>query len=1009
MRISADSELRDLDIAIIGMDCRFPGADNVTEFWNNLCGGVEALTYFTDEELLAAGVPESLIMHPDYVKQSFVLKDIEQFDAGFFGMTPREAALMDPQQRLLLESAWRLLESAGYNPESYGGSIGTYVGSGTSKYLLKNIMAAIDLDMTPEIRQIWMGNDVNFASTLISYKLNLKGPSMNVQTACSTSLTAVTLACQALLNYQCDMAIAGGCTLEVPQEAGYLYLPGEVLSQDGHCRPFDKNGTGTLAGSGAGLVLLKRLEDAVADRDHIVAVIKGTAFNNDGADKVGYSAPSVKGERNAIKSAQVLSEIDEETITYIEAHGTATPMGDPIEVQALSEAFREATDKTGFCALGAVKANIGHLDAAAGAAGLIKTALMLKHKKLVPSVNFNEINPNIELGTSPFYMNTELADWEPDCGVRRAGVSSFGIGGTNVHAVLEEAIETREPESGEDYHLLVLSARSRAAYGQKASELLQHLRNHEAEDFRNVLYTLNSGRKRFSYRGGLICASREELIAKLEQGLAGIRCDKENVKDTVFLFPGQGSQYPGMAKQLYRTKSVFRREMDACFAILKQRFGYDLREILFADPEIAASRERLEETQHTQIAVFVVEYCLGKQLMHWGITPKAMLGHSIGEYTAACLAGVFTLEDALKVVLQRGRIIQSLPKGDMLYVNMTEQEAMAYVSGKVSLALVNAERRVVLAGEREALQSVMEQMQEHTDCRILHTSHAFHSYMMRDAVEALAAVLRTVRLQPAALPVMSNVTGDWLRPEEATDVNYWIRHMTGTVRFKDAAVQLARQEYKHYIEVGPGKTLSVFMQDNLQGFGDYALYQVLRDVNHPADDNRFLLEFVQKAWVNGLTVNWPNYYGDEVLFRVPLPTYPFEKQRHWIMPGKKRAVEEEIRLDSGFVTEDGDVMEPLNNRPELSVSYAPPTHAIEESIAELLQEIMGIAPIGINDNFFELGGHSLLITQVILRIKELYGTELQLQQFMEAPTVKDVSELVLEALSASLDLSMIAE
>ncbi|WP_150273103.1 type I polyketide synthase [Paenibacillus tepidiphilus] len=1009
MRISEGSELRDLDIAIIGMDCRVPGADNVAQFWNNLCGGVEALTYYTDEELLAAGVPESLIHHPDYVKQGFAIKGIEQFDAGFFGFTPREAALMDPQQRLLLESAWRLLESAGYNPETFGGSIGAYVGSGTSKYLLKNIMSAMDLDATPEIRQIWLGNDVNFASTMISYKLNLKGPSLNVQTACSTSLTAVTLACQSLLNYQCDMAIAGGCTLEVPQETGYLYLQGEVLAQDGHCRPFDKNGTGTLAGSGVGMVLLKRLEDAVADRDHIVAVIKGAAFNNDGADKVGYSAPSVKGERNAIKSAQVLSEVEEETITYIEAHGTATPMGDPIEVQALTEAFRKATDKTGFCALGAVKANIGHLDAAAGAAGLIKTALMLQHKQLVPSINFSELNPNIELKDSPFYVNTALTGWEPECGVRRAGVSSFGIGGTNVHVVLEEAVETRETRSNEDAHLLLLSARSQAAYEQKAADLLQHLRTHEDEDFRNVLYTLNIGRKRFAYRGGLVCTSREELMAKLEKGLPGTRNAKEHVKETVFLFPGQGAQYPGMAKELYRTKSVFRREMDKCLSILKQQYDYELRDILFADPELAGSGERLAETQHTQIAVFAVEYCLAKQLLHWGIFPKAMLGHSIGEYTAACLAGVFSLEDALKVVLLRGRIIQSMPRGDMLYVNMTEQEAMAYVGDKVSLALVNAERRIVLAGEREALQKVMEQVQDQADCRILHTSHAFHSYMMRDAVEAMTAVLKTVRLNPPSLPMMSNVTGEWLKPEEATDVNYWVRHMTGTVRFKDAAIQLARLDYKHYIEVGPGKTLSVFMQDNLQGYGDCQLYQVLRDVNHTGDDNRFMLDFVRKIWVNGLELNWSNYYAEEVLFRVPLPAYPFEKKRHWIMPGSKRTVEERIEETSSFIAEAGAAQETNYNRPDLSVDYAAPTDAIEESIAELLQEIMGITPIGIHDNFFELGGHSLMITQVILRIKELYGTELQLQQFMEAPTVKDVSELVLEALSASLDLSMIAD
>ncbi|WP_379129605.1 beta-ketoacyl synthase N-terminal-like domain-containing protein [Paenibacillus sp. sgz500958] len=1010
MRIADENELRDLDIAIVGMDCKVPGADDVTQYWNNLCNGVESLTFFTDEELLAAGIPQELMNHPEYIKRGFKLNDIEQFDASFFGFTPREAALMDPQQRLLLESSWRLVESAGYNPDQYGGRIGVFVGTGTSKYLLKNIMSSIDLDTSPEIRQIWMGNDVHFASTMISYKLNLKGPSVNVQTACSTSLTAVTLGVQALLNYQCDMAIAGGCTVAVPQDAGYLYLQGEVLSKDGHCRPFDKDGTGTLGGSGVGLVLLKRLEDAVNDRDHIVAVIKGASFNNDGSAKVGYSAPSVEGERNAIKSAQILSEIEEETITYIEAHGTATPMGDPIEVQALTEAFQEATDKKNFCALGAVKANIGHLDAAAGTAGLIKTSLMLQNKKLVPSINYTETNPNIDLKNSPFYVNTRYTDWEPDCQVRRAGVSSFGIGGTNVHVVLEEAIETRSVQSNQEYQLLLLSAKSKNAYDKVATQLLDYLNSHEEADYRNVLYTMNVGRKRFPHRGGLVCNSREDLIEKLSSGLSGTWSPGENEREIVFLFPGQGVQYLNMIRQLYESKPVFRREMDKCFGILQEQFGYDLQEIVFSDDVEAEAEERLTETQHTQIAIFVVEYCLAKQLIDWGITPKAMLGHSIGEYVAACLAEVFSLEDALKLVLMRGRIIQSLPKGDMLYVNMNEQEAKHYLSDKVSLALINSENRVVLSGDSEALQEVMEQIQGNRDCRILHTSHAFHSYMMQAAVPGMLDVLSSIQFSAPKIPIMSNVTGEWLKPEEAADADYWVRHMLGTVRFKDAAVNLAKSNYKHFIEVGPGRTLSVFMQENLRNDEDCVLYQTLRDVKNSVNDSKFLGEFLKKAWISGLNIDFAKLYEHEVLFRIPLPTYPFEKKRHWIAPDKKMAFEEVLGSERDQVIQEADLSSDSDeeyNRPDLSVTYEAPTNVIEESVVQMLQDMMGIKPIGINDNFFELGGHSLMITQVILRIKELYDIELQLKQFVEAPTVKEVADLIVEELSANLDLNIL--
>ena len=997
MKIVNDLETRELDIAVIGIDLKVPGANNMEEFWQNICEGKESLTYFSDEELLAAGVLKEEIEDENYQKCAFVLDGVEKFDAPFFGYTPREASFIDPQQRLLLESAWKLMESSGYAPDEYDGSVGVFVGTGMSKYLLKNIMTNYNLDHTNDIRNIWMGNDVNYAATRISYKLNLKGPSVNVQTACSTSLTAVALACQSLLNYQCDMAIAGGCSIDLPQNVGYAYQKGEVLSKDGHCRPFDKDGTGTLAGSGVATVLLKRLEDAIQDSDTIISVIKGSAYNNDGNAKVGFTAPSVEGERDAIKRAQIFSEVEEDTITYVETHGTATQLGDPIEIQALTEAFREGTDKKNFCALGAVKANIGHLDSAAGTAGMIKTCLMLQNRKLVPLVNFREKNPNIDFENSPFYINKELKDWEPECRVRRAGVSSFGIGGTNVHLVLEEAIDERKVVSGKDYHLLTWSARTKTAFDEMKEQLVTFLEKNQQQDYRNLLYTMNIGRKRMQYRGNIVCSNKEELVSKLKESMFYVKSEQDKIKDIVFMFAGQGSQYINMARDLYKEYSYYRETMNECLALLKKNHNYDLSKLLLEDVK-EQDAYLINETEHTHVAMFVVEYCMAKLLMHYGVKPKVILGHSIGEYVGACIAEVFKLEDALNIIVTRGRIMQSLPRGKMLYVNATEKEVSELLGPRVSLALINTENRMVLSGEENAINEVINKIGERYKYKVLHTSHAFHSYMMNAAVAPLKEVLESVRMNEPKIRFLSNVTGGFVK-EEITTVDYWVKHMLQTVRFYDEVMCLSKEDYHCFIEIGPGKTLSLFVKEILYKEDDNVIIHTLRDVKNDISDIRFFEESLGKIWMGGVSIDWNAYYEDERFYRISAPTYPFDSKELWIKPKASSVNESVEQRDYPEETEE----EKGYNRPDLSVKYEPATNAVEESLVSILEELMGIHPIGVNDNFFELGGHSLLATQFISRINEVFGVELQMKEIMEMASVRQISECVIDVLSESLN------
>ncbi|HEY3572045.1 MAG TPA: type I polyketide synthase, partial [Thermoanaerobaculia bacterium] len=689
------------EVAIIGMAGRFPGAPTVERFWENLRDGVESIRFFTDEELLAAGIPAARLAHPAYVKARPVLEGVELFDAAFFGISPHEALILDPQQRIFLECAWEALERAGHNGDAGEGLVGVYAGLEMNGYLFYNLATQPEVFERAGGLQIEIASDKDYLATRASYKLNLRGPSITVQSACSTSLVAVHLACQALLSGECDLALAGGVSVKVPHIAGYQAEgTGSMHSPDGHCRAFDADARGTVFGSGIGVVVLKRLADAMGDGDPIQAVIKGSAVNNDGSLKIGYSAPGAEGQYQAIRAAQLAAEVDPDTITYVEAHGTGTPLGDPIEVAALTRAFRARTDRKGFCALGSVKTNVGHLRSAAGSASLIKTVLTLKHRQIPPSLHFQRPNPQIDFAGSPFYVNTRLAEWRPEGGhPLRAAVSSFGVGGTNAHLILEEAPEPEPSGPSRPWQLLPLSANTATALDTLRRDLAAHLRRHPDLPLADAAFTLQVGRRAGKHRGFLACRDLTGAAEGLEAGHLQTAFQEMRSRPVDFLFPGQGAQYPGMGRELYESEPAFRDSVDRCCEVLRPLLGLDLRAVLYPAPEgMAEAGRRLEQTALAQPALFVIEHALARLWMSWGVRPRAMLGHSLGEYVAACLAGVFSLEDALALVAERGRLMQALPAGAMLAVPLPEGEIAPLLGPGLALAAVNGPARVVVSG-----------------------------------------------------------------------------------------------------------------------------------------------------------------------------------------------------------------------------------------------------------------------------------------------------------------------
>lgn len=1008
-----------LEIAVTGMAGRFPGANDIPSFWDNLKKGVESITFFSDTQLLDAGVDPGELEHSDYVKAKGVLDDIESFDAAFFGLSPHEVAVMDPQVRIFHECAWTALEDAGYDPASYGGLVGIY--SGAAANLGWEVLAVLSgrARMLGDFHS-WHLFDKDFLSTRVAYNLNLRGPAINVQTSCSTALVAVHLACQALLSGECDIALAGGVSVRIPSREGYLYREGLIMSRDGHCCAFDAKSGGTVLGEGCGIVVLKQLAYAREDGDHIYAVVKGSAVNNDGRVKAGYTSPGVEGQADVIRAAFQAADVEPSSISYVETHGTGTRLGDPTEIEALTRAFNSSKKNT--CAIGSVKTNIGHLDCAAGAAGLIKAVLALEHRLIPASLHFDTPNPLIDFQNSPFFVNRRLSSWPGQVVPLRAGVSSFGIGGTNAHMILEEAPPPAVCDGDvrpREWQLLLLSARTPDALEQATKNMANYLKDHaaglEGVGLADIAYTLQTGRKAFQHRRAVLCSTMKEaeyLLTSRDNPGSPLSmytsfCP-EPYYPFLFMFPGQGSQYAGMGKDLYRSEAVFREKIDRCFDLLESLAGIPvnrLKEAIFPDGA-EPGESSINQTYLAQPLLFVFEYAVARMLMAWGIRPDALMGHSLGEFTAACISGVFSLEDALVLVAKRGRLMQDLPPGIMLGVQLPPERIMAYIDEGASLSAVNTPDRCVISGPPDVMERVERRLnQSGIPVRTLHTSHAFHSDMMEPIVDKFAAIVGGMTMEKPGIPFISSVTGTWIRESEVRDPMYWATQMKRPVQMAAGIGGLLMESSPLMVEAGPGRTLCSFVRGNPHFQARHAVVDLVRHPNVRIDDRKYLVHQLGQLWLHGVTPDWEGYYIGQHRKRVPLPTYPFERQRFPVegieMLGKlRRGADIQAILSNPPPREStGAVDGPqdpaprsnapvdANPRPFLSTSYHPPENHLQRQLVRIWEDFLGVRPVGVHDDFFQLGGDSLKAVSFVNRIHSDLGFPVSLPMIFNSPTV----------------------
>jgi len=1047
-RLQARQSTQRSDIAIIGMAGRFPGASTIEQYWQNLRDGVESLTFFSEEELLASGLEPALINNPAYVRARPILKaeEVEGFDAAFFGYSPREAELTDPQHRLFLECCWEALEHAGYDAERYPGMIGMFGGTNISNYMLGLAMHPELLDGVDDY-QLIVGNDKDSLATSISYKMNLKGPSLTIQTFCSTSLVATHLACQSLLNGESDLAMAGGVSLRIPFKAGYLYQQGGQESPDGHCYTFDARAGGSTFGDGAGVVVLKRLEDALADGDTIHAVIKGSAINNDGSLKVSYTAPSVNGQAEVVMQALAHADLSPEQISYVEAHGTATELGDPIEFASLTKAFRSQTQRTNFCAIGSVKTNVGHMDRAAGVSGLIKVVESLKHGEIPPSLNFESPNPAIDFATSPFYVNTSLAPWPRAVEPRRAGVNSLGMGGTNVHMIVEEAPETVPSGPSRPYQILPLSARTPSALEAASQRLRTHMLAHPDVPLADIAYTLQIGRKQLEQRTVLICRDREEALAQLD-GTLLIQQEKHTDRPVALLFSGVGEQYAGMAGDLYAQEPVFRECVDRCCTFLLQRFQVDLLPLFANELDAingagtgaeadalkrvptgdvvnrvgmgdvvnrvntggldlramvgrgAATREtRISDSVQAQCSTFVLEYALTQLLRSWGLRPQALLGYSLGEYIAATVAGVFSLDDALSLVVQRARLLASLPPGAMLAVFAAAEQVQSFLHSEegVEIAIFTSPGMCVLAGPEKSLEQVAARLRTtEIVSRFVESEYAFHSSHMAPIQAQLTRLIEAIPRQVPAIPYLSNVTGDWITAEQVQDAGYWARHLCQPVQFSSCVERLLGEQEWLLLEVGIGQMLSGAVKQHPACDRESAgrVVATLPSIYEQRSTQEALLRTLGQLWLHGASIDWSGFAARERRQRVPLPTYPFERQRYWLHPDAKRHQPAANRLNAGEI----DKIENLADwffLPSWTQMPWPKAHTLEKGDARIWMLLMDGYGVGeqLRKKLQQLG--DLVIT---VRAGDTYA-QTDATSFRVRPTERDDYHALLRALN----------
>ncbi len=983
------SELPPNAIAVVGMAARFPGANTLSAFWDNLRRGVESIVTLSEDDLLAEGIPEKTLENHAYVRRAALVDGIDEFDADFFGFTPQVARSTDPQHRLFLQTAWHAIEDAGYDPVQIEGSVGVYATSTTSGYLLHNIMSNHDPNVvmgqgiTFDMVNLSLQNDKDYLATKVAHAFNLRGPALSVQTACSSALVAVHLACQSILNGECEMALAGGASLRIPHHVGYWYAPGSMVSPTGHCRPFDVRSDGTIFGSGVGVVVLKSLEDAVDDGDRIHAVIRGSALNNDGATKMTYAAPNAAGQADVIAEAQAIADVDSSTVSYIETHGTGTPLGDPIEIEGLRLAFAVSEEtRPGPCYVGSVKSNIGHLESAAGIASLIKAILCLKHRAIPATLHYTSPNPELHLDRGPFKVRSEYGPWEWD-GVLRAGVSSFGVGGTNAHVVLEEAppLPVSAPQTGPQ--VLLMSARSTDALQQSRSALAAELSGADEVSLPDVAHTLTRRRKE-NIRMAAVVKDRQNAVAVLEAAendnvfvgeFAATNHNPDNPDRVVFLFPGQGAQHIGMARGLYDSEPVFAEHFDQCAAGFGDELGVDLRAEIFE-----GTARNLERTDRTQPALFTVEYALAKLVESYGVRPAAMAGHSIGEYVAATIAGVFDIDTAIKVVSMRARLMHTAPRGVMVAVALSPDALAEHLTGDVDIAAINEPGGCVVAGSEESIRQFSDRLTEKgIVARRVRTSHAFHSRLMDSMIPEFTGFLSRQTLRDPQIPLLSNVTGTWLAASEATNPATWARQVRSTVRFSDEVDVLLADPHRILVEVGPGGTLTASATRHTRWSSGHSAVRLMRHHAQNRDDRDAFLLALGQLWAAGVDVDWAPLRGGQPAHLVTLPGYPFERQRHWVEHRATSWVADAAATNGATAPGPGGTAEA--------------THAakngkspMEATLQRIWGQCLGLASVDRNANFFELGGDSLVAISVAMTASN-EGLDLTPQDLYDNQTV----------------------
>lgn len=859
------------DIAIVGISCKFSKSENPNEFWENLKEGNQMIQFYSDEELVKLGVDKSTIDNPAYIKRKATIENSDRFDYPFFSYTKDEANLMDPQIRILHEQVWSALEDAGYNVSTYKDKIGMYMTAEDNFNWIAHSFISENKNVDPFYLSFI--NNKNFISSLISYNLNLKGPSIAVDTACSSSLMTIHLASKSLLLRECSLAVAGGINLNTKVTKGQFYSEGGIGSKDGYCRTFDSESSGTTGAEGSGVVVLKRLEEAIRDRDNIYAVIRSSAVNNDGR-KIGYTAPSVKGQAECIKMAHRMANVPYNTISYIEAHGTGTKLGDPIEIEALNQAFDY--DTTHQCAVGSLKSNIGHSGNAAGVGGLIKATLSLKNKMIPGVSNYKTPNPEINFKGGPFFVNSQLTKWESKNNLPlRAGVSSFGIGGTNVHMILEEFEKIEKQSASRPFQLITYSAKNENSLINYKEKLKNFVEN-QSFQLPDLAYTLKTGRTEFAYKTAIIAKDKEELRSKLLDTALAIEVKKEN-KDLVFMFSGQGTQYFKMGKDLYDHEPDFKKIMDEGFQILQKNTREDFAEILGYISNETIDENRINETQYTQPLLFLIEYALASVLLKWGLKPHNMIGHSLGEYTAACIAEVFSFEDALKLITKRAQLMSEVEKGSMIAIDASIDTIEELLNTNLSIAAINSPTSCVVSGTKKDIENFIQILTLHDiSCSQLKTSHAFHSGMMDVILDKYEQELVTIQFSNPKLPYISNLTGKQILDTEATSSKYWVRHLRETVNFRDGIDFILRKPNVVFIEIGPGKTLLSLSRQNQKYSKTHLAIELLRRFNESTDDNEKFTTALGKIWSNGIKIDWDKYYETEERNRISVPTYSFD-------------------------------------------------------------------------------------------------------------------------------------